>query len=245
MKHITHLRKSFRNHCLLVVLMAAICSPAALQAQHTTDPVQLFKQLVLTYGKSDYLSMDYSVSIFTADGHLENSFTGYVKRSPDAYLTSSSMQISLVNKDYMLMVDQRNKMIHLGNRGEVMERNPAREVAILDSSLLQNAHNISLVEENATSMIIEMKAADDPYVDKIHFSIDIQSMTLTKAVYYYANNASVPYSKAEILYTNIRVNEEIPSSQFSVNRFVSITRGGLQPSSGYANYRIIDQRIKK
>ena len=111
----------------------------------------------------------------------------------------------------------------------------------IDSAIYSQATATYLVN-TSTEKKIQLILKSGEY-SKIEVTINPIKNSLTQIVFYRSskNASEISAEKIVVNYTEVKINNDIPSSLFSEKKFVKKNGDKLELTSAYKNYRLIDE----
>lgn len=159
--------------------------------------------------------------------------TGKVKRKGDNYYTSFDGQINLRNKDFTLLITERDKnIIYLPTqKNEEKEDDPL--TMMKDTSLFKNVKIVLADAQGKTYEILNPQLG----VKKMRLKISRKGI-LKEVRYYYEKTEESPVKEVLVMYNNVLFNPTFSSSEFSEKKYFRLVNGEAALTTAYKNYTI-------
>lgn len=203
---------------------------------------------------SDALSYSASIDVnmYSNAGDVKplQTYKGAVKKNKDNYYSSMLGKTIVINSNYGLMVDEKQKVIVID---AIKEKNKAQQEALkresllmIDTALTKNYRLKYLVNDTKTKIIELLFPEGSPY-KKMEIEIDLTTYFIKKAVYYIEKDKNQDYSfeKISVAYSHVVLNAAPAADVFSEKKYVQIKGKDIKAASAYLAYKIIDQRKNK
>lgn len=207
------------------------------------------------YSKFNDLSMSiiYNVYANASSSVPAESETGSFKQHGSLRYSRIKEIESLQNKEYLVVVDNEEKVIVVGNP---VKFNPKKitmldldtafakcsSVKFIDNSISQNGYKLMF-----KPTIVSEFDAIDLYFNKKSFLVE-------KMVFYYREKIKINEAdensvkekpKLEVIFSNMNFKTEPDINFFSEGRFIEKKKGKYFPVSAYNQYNLIDQKFAK
>lgn len=210
-------------------------------ASSTDFAIQDLKKMSKLYSEAKTVSMEVTVNLEYNDDNEPTSNKGKVKKKGNYFYSEMMGRTVLNNKKMSLLLDQKNKYILLNNpiSGDVDAETP---VEIPDS--LYDSKNKFTREVKNGKIHIEVFPKNNFLYKKIEIVMNSKNHSLLEYNYTYSSNSDHNIKKVSIKYSSVKINEEIPDSDFSENAFISKKGSRTQPTGIYQSYQLIDKRNK-
>jgi outer membrane lipoprotein-sorting protein len=220
---------------LLHIIVIFLASSFSLQAQLQEKDMQFLEQ-VSTHYADDY-QMEVMVYAFpegTAQARvLDSCFTA--RQQGNMIITTQNYDV-LLSDDYKLTANHLNKEIIIVTKDKTNQQLASNQYEFNTEELEQSKALFSTRREGQ-SLLFE--AEDLNIYSKITYHFDIKSYALTKVVYKYSDNVgSGAPKRIEIIYTNIKVNTDVSSSIFDLDRYVVQRNGTFIVNENFQAYQL-------
>lgn len=158
--------------------------------------------------------------------------TAEIKKDGENYLYNFGSNQMLMNQNYFVVIDEKNRQINLSHRKK--RANPQGKF---------NMNLDSILNFYETPTFLESKAGTDHYqliqktgdIKSVDFFVDSQSDILKKMAYYYQKGQYV-----EIIFQVFDKNPSFDALAFDEKKYLTITKNKKIPSPAYQQYQIVD-----
>lgn len=221
------------NRALLLLLVLGIAITTYAQSSVVKKE---FKTLSKLYTTEDH---SYSFTYSYTDGKNSNAtqnLTGSIKKKGEQYVYELADKKLIRNNTYILIVDQENKALLLDT---VDERLRDMTAAMSLDSMFKHYNNIKRVVSGSSTTYtmntdwnggatLEMK------VNNTNWHLQKINVTFTEK-----NNIAAG-GTIELNYSNVQLKSAIPSSAFSLNKYLIRKNNTFKPTPSYQNWVFVN-----
>jgi|GEM_PF-3147800 len=204
------------------------------------------------YHSAKSVSMKLQVDYFSEEKMTkpEISYKGEVMISGSNYYSSFMGRKLVVNKNWMVLIDQNEKAIScmkpIDPKAAGIDLSSASSPAALADSLLKKNKGIKLLANDAEgNKVLEVKNPD-PVYKRIEMHINPSTYAITRIDFFYntlEEGAAIP--KVIAYYKDVRFNLSIPEETFSEKKYIVKQGGGWKVSAAYSGYELFDYTTPK
>ncbi len=236
-----------KHNVVMVMLMTMVCGTT--WGQIDPEIQSVFDKMKAKYenAKSISMALDYNVYKGNSTKPVQTS-RGHFNMKGE-YSSMRVMGVTqLQNAEMQLMVDDSSRMIVANpviknpNYAEAMQLSV---VDMCDSAVVVNrVGNVSVYR-----LFVKPGLAQE--IGKLDIKIDSETSFIKELVMYYnyqmdfnmsSRERDIAIPRLQIIYQDVKINSDIPSSTFSTKRYFKSITPELVPNPKYSNYEVIDQR---
>ena len=205
-----------------------------------------------TYYGAKTLSMNMSFTVYengVFDKTLDVEKGSYIKNGKYSYSSYGQLE-SVVNKDYYIIVDNREKEIMISKiiRGKDSDFGNPSELHEELAEMVKGCKRIkySALSGNNGKYEIEI---ENPQYSKLVIEFSRATFFISKILFHYKEKVNLvpedPGSRKilpvlEVTYSDIKVNPSLAPSLFTYERFLSASKGTFIKKTEYRNYLLTD-----
>lgn len=207
------------------------------------------------YSKFNDLSMSITYNVYAnaASSIPAESETGSFKQHGSLRYSRIKEIESLQNKEYLVVVDNEEKIIVVGNP---VKFNP-KKITLLDlDTAFAKCSSVKFIDNNTGQKGYKLMFKQNivSEFDAIDLYFNKKSFLVEKMVFYYREkikineedeNAVKEKPKLEIIFSNMNFKTIADINFFSEARFIEKKKGKYYPVSAYNQYNLIDQKFAK
>lgn len=172
--------------------------------------------------------------------HTVQQYTGTVAKSGEQYVSDFMGRTVLLNDQYFLMVDEERRNMVFNQRQKEQRQPPQEMLAQLDDLLKHAGDQVAYLQKESDNYQVRI-TLDDRHYTHADLSIRKSDYALLQFSYGLQKKTGQLYDRVVITYTDVRLDQPIPSSVFSAEAFVAIVAGKAIPTDKYQHYQFTDQ----
>ena len=218
----------FKSVCIICFSLLSI--PAI--PQSITECMSKVRE---TYSKMESYKCDITVSIYAKNSSEPKLFIGSVFWDRKNYYSNIMNIVELRNKKYHLYVNKNLKYIQYSNSVAIPKDNIIS--AQLDSVLSKLA-TVSVKSLSKDRITYQIDYKDNNFIRSTSITINLSKNILERVIYNYGN-LYPDTEKVIVDYSNPRINESIPETDFSELMYIKIVDGKVLPAKPYSDFRIL------
>lgn len=224
-------------------LFALIMLVQSTQVLGSDDPLKDLRQINLTYANASSYEVSVTVQMVNDDGDVVMTQHGSSLKSADGYLREYNGNIALINKECMIAVlASEQKIIYDRNRGELSSSDLGSDemAQMVEEIIGSTGAEYRYLETQTDNRTIEITGLSGPY-DRVLISFVPGTFHLTAIEYEFPTHAGSSYSTVVITYSKMALDIDIDPIHFDESKYISKKGKGIEPSSAFKDYTIIDQ----
>lgn len=203
---------------------------------------EVVKEMNKTYASLSGFQMEVKMVVKDANGAVVSSYRGESAKNGASFYSEIMGKKMLVNNNYMVSVDESQKLIVVGEKPKEQATQQNDPSAMIDQLFEQSKQVMSFYKKADDRYYIRVEMKDDPLYEHVDLVVRKKDHALLHFAYQVKSDSEVSYERIEIDYSNVQLNPGAGKSKFSEKQFVTVSAKKVTPVSKYKDYQIIDQR---
>jgi len=233
---------AMKKNSVLPVLFLLLLSGVMGYAQTAREVLARLNKTMATAASYD---MQVEVATYTneQDASPAMKYSGRAVRSGARFYTQMLDRITVVNTEYMLVLDKRQRVIlyRAVTKDDIAQADPMAALNIDSLSTIAAKNAVFL--KNTPQKKVLFFSSPEGQMKGMTMTIDAASSTIEEIVYTYEDSSTGKSRKAKavIRYTNVKLNGKVDETLFRHQNYIVQKGKKITPAPAYKGYELMDQ----